>query len=78
MLSPATRRRITNTTSQIANLVKSGAWWGGKGVFVLSTSALMIGIPWALAFVDEQQVMEYEAGEKARESTGQVSSLSYF
>lgn len=36
----------------------------------------MIGIPWALAFVDEQQVLEIEAEQRARETAGEVSSLS--
>ena len=41
-------------------------------MWVVSTSALMIGIPWALAFVDEQSVLEMEAEQKARESAGEV------
>lgn len=42
-------------------------------MWVLSTSALMIGVPWALAFVEEQQVLEMEREQRAREGAGEVS-----
>ncbi|MCJ1427250.1 mitochondrial import receptor protein [Sticta canariensis] len=72
MVSPSTRRRISSTASQFAKIVKGGAWWGGKGLWVLTASALMVGVPWAMAFVEEQQVMEMEREQRARESTGEV------
>lgn len=72
MVSPSTRRRISSTTSQLTNLVKGGALWGGKGLWVLTASALMVGVPWAMAFVEEQQIMEMEREQRARESTGEV------
>lgn len=72
MVSPSTRRRISSTASQFAMIVKGGAWWGGKGLWVLTASALMVGVPWAMAFVEEQQLMEMEREQRARESTGEV------
>lgn len=42
-------------------------------MWVLSTSALMVGVPWALAFVEEQQVLEMEREQRAREGAGEVS-----
>jgi len=42
-------------------------------MWVLSTSALMVGVPWALAFVEEQQVLEMEMEQRAREGAGEVS-----
>lgn len=72
MVSPSTRRRISSTTSQFTKLVKGGALWGGKGLWILTASALMVGVPWAMAFVEEQQVMEMEREQRARESAGEV------
>lgn len=72
MLSPGTRRRISSTTAQITGLAKNGAWWGGKGLYVLTASVLMVGVPWAMAFVDEQQIMDMERTERAREVAGEV------
>lgn len=78
MVPPSTRRRISTTSSRIAQIVISGAFWGGKGIYVLSTGLLMVGIPWALAFVDDQQAMEVEQEQKAREAAGEVSWIFYF
>jgi import receptor subunit TOM22 len=76
MIPPSTRRRISNTSSKIARVITSGALWSGKGIYVLSTSLLMVGIPWALAYLDEQQVLELEREQKARDSAGEVSRVS--
>lgn len=73
MIPPSARRRISNTSSQIARVVMSGALWSGKGIYVVSTSLLMVGIPWALAFMDEQQMLEMEREQKARDVAGEVS-----
>lgn len=40
---------------------------------MVSTSALLLGVPWALAFLEEQQIMEMEKEQRARETAGEVS-----
>jgi len=47
--------------------VKDGLWLGGKGAWIVSTSALLWGIPFALALVEEQQIAEMEKEQKMRE-----------
>lgn len=78
MLPPSTRRRISSGFSSTMRVVKSAGSWGGKGMWVLSTSALMVGVPWALAFVEEQQVLEMEREQRAREGAGEVSWFYFF
>lgn len=56
----ATRRSISNTISSAQSWVKSGLFLGGKTLWVVSTSALLLGVPWALAYSEEQMVMEQE------------------
>jgi len=51
---------------------------GGKALFVLSTSALLLGVPWALAFAEEQQVIEMEKEMRMREMGSEVSFSSSF
>lgn len=34
--------------------------YGGKGLWVICTSVLLLGLPYALAFQDEQMVQEEE------------------
>ena len=47
---------------------------GGKTLWVVSTSALLLGVPWALAFSEEQQVIEMEKEQKMREMGNEVST----
>lgn len=36
---------------------------GGKTLWVVSTSALLLGVPWALAYSEEQMIVEQERAE---------------
>ena len=38
----------------------------------MSTSALLVGVPWALAFAEEQQVLEMEKEQKMRDLGNEV------
>lgn len=38
----------------------------------------MVGVPWAMAFVEEQQIMEMERTERAREVAGEVCGFFPF
>lgn len=46
---------------------------GGKTLWVVSTSALLLGVPWALAWSEEQQMMEMEREMKMQQSANEVS-----
>jgi import receptor subunit TOM22 len=43
----------------------------------VSTSALLLGVPWALAFAEEQQMVEMEKEMKMRESGQEVCSRPF-
>ena len=45
---------------------------GGKTLWVVSTSALLLGVPWALAFSEEQQVQEMEREMRMQQSANEV------
>ncbi|MCJ1460851.1 mitochondrial import receptor protein [Mycoblastus sanguinarius] len=72
ILPPRYRRAVTSTLSTSTSALKTGAWWGGKGLWVLSTGALMLMVPFAIAVVEEQQIIEQEKEIKAREGVGEV------
>jgi import receptor subunit TOM22 len=55
-----------------AGWIKSGLLFGGKTLWVVSTSALLLGVPWALAFAEEQQMVEMEKEMKMRDMGGEV------
>ena len=48
---------------------------GGKTLWVISSSALLLGVPWALAWGEEQQVLEMEKEMKMREMGSEVRFL---
>jgi len=45
---------------------------GGKTLWVVSTSALLLGVPWALAYAEEQQMAEMEREMKMQQSANEV------
>ncbi|KAF5879557.1 putative mitochondrial import receptor subunit tom22 protein [Botrytis fragariae] len=70
----STRSFISSKVDATTSWIKSGLMFGGKTLFVVSTSALLLGVPWALAFVEEQQVVEMEKEMKMREMGGELLS----
>ena len=60
MVPPKARARISVFSSSVFNATSTGVVYGGKGLWVLATSVLLLGIPYALALGEEQQLMEEE------------------
>lgn len=76
MLPPSTRRRIASTTAAVTGYVKTGLLYSGKTLWVVSTSALLLGVPFAFAFAEEQQVVEMEKEQRMREMGNEVSLVA--
>ncbi|KAI1421682.1 mitochondrial outer membrane translocase complex, subunit Tom22 [Xylaria sp. FL1777] len=72
IVPPQTRGYITNTVATASNAVRSVLSFGGKSLWIISSSALLLGIPWALAWAEEQQVLEMEKEMKMREMGGDL------
>jgi len=60
MVPPRTRAKISSTISSIYSITGSAVSYGGKGIWVLATSAMLLGIPYALAMTQEQEIVEEE------------------
>ncbi|KAF2867696.1 mitochondrial outer membrane translocase complex, subunit Tom22 [Massariosphaeria phaeospora] len=58
-----TRRSLNAKVSTATSWFKSGLVMGGKTLWVVSTSALLLGVPWALAYSEEQMIIEQERAE---------------
>ena len=66
---PASYRHAFNTkVSTAKSWVTNGLMMGGKTLWVVSTSALLLGVPWALAYAEEQQVQEMEREMKMQQN----------
>ncbi|KIW03477.1 uncharacterized protein PV09_05244 [Verruconis gallopava] len=72
MLPPTQRRFISSTASTTTSWVKSGLAFSGKALWIVSTSLLLLGVPWALAYAEEQQMIEME---KEMQMQQQASNL---
>ncbi|KAI6708482.1 hypothetical protein JHW43_008978 [Diplocarpon mali] len=74
IVPPTTRSYISNKIDTTTGWIKSGLLFGGHTLWVISTSALLLGVPWALAVADEQQVIEMENEMRMREAGENVGS----
>jgi import receptor subunit TOM22 len=63
IIPASTRRSVSSKVSTASDWVKSGLLLGGKTLWVVSTSALLLGVPWALAYSEEQLIVEQERAE---------------
>ncbi|KAH6625296.1 mitochondrial outer membrane translocase complex, subunit Tom22 [Boeremia exigua] len=59
----STRRSLQSKYDTVTSWTKSGLLFGGKTLWVISTSALLLGVPWALAYSEEQMIVEQERAE---------------
>jgi import receptor subunit TOM22 len=60
MIPPKHRARISTVFNTTYDTISSGMLFGGKALWVISTSAIMLGVPYALAIAEEQQMIEME------------------
>lgn len=67
------RRAISRSLSTATSWVKSSLTFGGQALWVVSTSALLLGVPWAIAYAEDQQVAEAEQQMKMQQTANDVS-----
>ncbi|KAL9000345.1 MAG: hypothetical protein Q9169_001062 [Polycauliona sp. 2 TL-2023] len=74
IIPPSTRRSIATTSSNIFSALKSSALFSGKSLYVISTGGLMVLVPYMMAVMEEQQIVEMEREQKAREMGSEIMS----
>ncbi|KAJ5832138.1 Mitochondrial import receptor subunit tom22 [Penicillium riverlandense] len=60
MIPPSARRTVSSSVSSLTSFTKAGLSFSGKAVWIISTSAFLIGVPWALAYAEEEQYIQME------------------
>jgi import receptor subunit TOM22 len=60
IISPQSRYKITSTISSLSSFASKTVSFGGKTLWVLSTSAFLLGVPFAMAYGEEQQFVQME------------------
>ncbi|KAL8670498.1 MAG: hypothetical protein Q9168_004966 [Polycauliona sp. 1 TL-2023] len=74
IIPPSTRRSIATTSSNVFSALKSTALFSGKSLYVISTGGLMVLVPYMMAVMEEQQIVEMEREQKAREMGSEIMS----
>ena len=60
IIPPSARHTVTSTASTITSFGKASLSFSGKALWIISTSAFLIGVPWALAYAEEEQYIQME------------------
>ncbi|KAF3062919.1 Mitochondrial import receptor subunit tom22 [Trichoderma lentiforme] len=72
IIPPTTRGWVSSRV----NAVTSAAWsvlsFGGKGAWVITTSALFLGVPFALSFAEDQQLTAMEQEYNMRQTGSEL------
>ncbi|CAK4033869.1 related to mitochondrial receptor complex chain MOM22 [Lecanosticta acicola] len=72
IVPPTYRKKLYNAASTGYSWASKGLSLSGKTLWVVSTSALLLGVPWALAFSEEQQVQEMEREMRMQQSANEL------
>lgn len=81
IVPPTTRHAISRRVSKTAGLIKKGGKLAGNIVWIVTTSALLVGLPLALVLEDEAKIVQHEREVMAQQQGQQVRcppSLSFF
>lgn len=77
MIPPQSRRRIAGTVAGITDFTKSTFSFSGKALWIISTSAFLLGVPWALAYAEEEQYAQMEKEQGMMKGANEVRLASF-
>lgn len=72
IVPPQHRVLAGKAVDSLYNWAVSGCTFGGKAVYIITTSSLLLGVPLALSIMSEQQLNEMEAEMKLSQGSNDV------
>jgi import receptor subunit TOM22 len=75
IVPPSTRLEAVRKWEKTTAWVSQGSKWAGNAVWIITTSALLVGLPLALAIEDEARVVQQEKEFQMQQSGQQSVSL---
>ncbi|KAM0431035.1 hypothetical protein ACHAPT_005672 [Fusarium lateritium] len=72
IVPPTTRSWVSNKASAISGAAWSVLSFGGTSAWVITTSALFFGVPFALSFAEDQQLTAMEQEYNMRQTGGEL------
>jgi import receptor subunit TOM22 len=77
IIPPRQRAVLSNSYNSATSWVGKGLTFGGQALWVISTSVLLVGLPWALAYAEDQVLAEQEAQVKMQQTANEVSKIEF-
>ncbi|KAK2813381.1 hypothetical protein FQN50_000696 [Emmonsiellopsis sp. PD_5] len=78
IIPPQSRHKISSTFSSLSSFASSAVSFGGKTLWVVSTSAFLLGVPWALALAEEQQYVQMEREQGMIKGANEVCHCLFY
>ncbi|PTB65162.1 mitochondrial import translocase, subunit Tom22 [Trichoderma citrinoviride] len=72
IIPPTTRGWVSSRVNAVAGAAWSALSFGGKSAWVITTSALFLGVPFALSFAEDQQLTAMEAEYNMRQTGSEL------
>jgi import receptor subunit TOM22 len=72
VIPPQYRSKFVSTSLSLYNSVSTGLLFGGRALWVITTSSLLLGVPLSLSIISEQQLTEMEKEMKLNQSTNEL------
>ena len=72
MIPPTTRGWVWHKFQAATHVVKTTLVFCGRAAWTVSVSALLIGVPFALAYAEEQNMIAMEQEQRMREMGGEL------
>ncbi|KAL5342288.1 mitochondrial outer membrane translocase complex, subunit Tom22 [Aspergillus crustosus] len=60
IVPPSARLQVNSSVNYVTSFAKSSIAFSGKALWIISTSAFLLGVPWALAYAEEEQYIQME------------------
>lgn len=78
IVPPSARRNISSSASALTSFAKSSVSFTGKALWVISTSVFLVGVPWALAYAEEEQYIQLEREQGMIKGANEVRFFFFF
>ena len=78
MIPPSARRQFSSSVSFVSSFTKSSVLFSGRALWVISTTAFLLGVPWALAYAEEEQYVQLEREQGMIRGANEVCSVFFF
>lgn len=72
IVPPSTRRSISSAASKAYGVASLGGRFAGKAMWVVATTALLVGLPYSLAVEDEARFVQQEREFQQQQSGAQM------